>query len=141
MVINIQEVFAEFKNSNDTLRVYQGGDCIFRSDRDVLGPLVDFIAQSAKPGNGIIILDKVMGNAAALLAVKAGAVRVFSPLGSDIAVESLHANKVEFFLEKKVPFILARNGKDMCPMEKLSLDKSPDEFYEIIKARFNNLPG
>jgi hypothetical protein len=50
----------------------------------------------------------------------------------------LNANKVEHHLEKTVPFILARNGVDICPMEKLSIDKTPDEFYDAVKGRFLN---
>jgi len=27
------------------------------------------------------------------------------------------------------------DGKDMCPMEKLSMDKTPEEFYTEMKKR------
>jgi hypothetical protein len=126
-------IFAEFKRSRETLRIYRGNKCVFKSDKADLSPLMDYIS-SLKTGSGrVSILDKVMGNAAALLSVKAGASEVYSPLGSELASRTLKENRVEEHLEERVPFILARNGVDMCPMEKLSLYKSPDEFYAALK--------
>ena len=137
-MLNITEdLFNEFKNSRDTLRIYKRDECIFKSERDVLTPLVEYISKFDTGGSQVIILDKIMGNAAALLSVKAGAKRIYSPLGSEPASRTLSEHNIEHYLEKVVPFILARNGKDMCPMEKLSLNKDPDGFYEAIRPRFN----
>jgi hypothetical protein len=135
---SILEFYRDFKDSRDTLRIYQGNQCVFKSDREMLAPLVEFITtrDCAGTGEGIVVLDKIMGNAAALLCARAGAVRVYSPLGSELAAGSLQACKIQYFMEQVVPFIIARNGKDMCPMEKLSLNKSPDEFYEAVKNKF-----
>ncbi len=136
---DIGKAYEDFKKSSDTLRIYSGDRCIFHSDKDVLAPLVEYISKdgSRKP---LTVFDKVMGNAAALLAVKAGAQVVYSPLGSDLGIKTLNNNKIEHHLEKTVPFILARNGVDICPMEKLSIDKTPDEFYNAVKGRFLNPP-
>jgi hypothetical protein len=30
------------------------------------------------------------------------------------------------------------DGQDLCPMEQLSIGKSPDEFYLIMKARIES---
>jgi hypothetical protein len=134
---DIKNAYEEFKKSSDTLRIYSGDRCIFQSDKDVLAPLVEYISKNGTK-NPLIVFDKVIGNAAALLAVKAGARTVYSPLGSELGTRTLNANKVEHHLEKTVPFILARNGVDICPMEKLSIDKTPDEFYDAVKGRFLN---
>jgi hypothetical protein len=128
--------FRDFMDSSDTLRVYKDAECIFKSEKDVLAPLVEFISKRACDDHSLVILDKVSGNAAALLSIKAGACQVFSPLGSQLGADTLTRHRVEHYIERMVPYILARNGKDMCPMEKLSLDKTPDEFYETIKQRF-----
>ncbi len=133
-----EDVFNEFVTSSDTLRVYHGEACVFRSDKDVLAPLVEYISEPSHQKANIIILDKVIGNAAALLAVKAGATGVYSPLGSEPATKTLSRYKIDYHLKEIVPFILARNGKDLCPMEKLSLDKTPQEFYETVKPRFES---
>ncbi len=134
-------LFQEFVTSQDTLRVYQNSNCLFKSDKDVLAPLVEFISRlDGEHQDGshkdLIVLDKVSGNAAALLAIRAGATAMLSPLGSQLAVETLTRYHVEHHIQRVVPYILARNGKDMCPMEKLSLDKTPEEFYQAVKQRF-----
>jgi hypothetical protein len=80
-------------------------------------------------------MDKTVGNAAALLAIKADAIKVYSPLGSRLAADTLSRYNREYHFTEIVPFIRSRDGKDMCPMEKLSLsgDMSPDRFYEAVR--------
>ena len=73
-----------------------------------------------------------------LLAVKPA--RVYSPLGSELAIHTLRDNDIEYHFDKTVPYILARNGVDMCPMENMSIGKAPDEFYLAVKNRFST-PG
>jgi hypothetical protein len=137
MPSKIEVLFADFKNSQDTLWIFQEDKCIFKSDKDVLGPLIEYILKPGAAGYQLIIMDKVIGNAAALLSVKAGAARVYSPLGSELACKTLEQYGVEYHLDRTVPFITARNGKDMCPMEKLSLGKNPDEFLEVLRSKLN----
>ena len=76
-----------------------------------------------------------MGNAAALLAIKANCREVYSPLGSQIAVKTLDKYGVKYYLTEIVPYILQPDGVSMCPMEKLSIDKEPEEFYQEISTR------
>ena len=126
-------LFEEFINSGDSLRIYQKETLIFASRRNGLIPLMDYL--SAKPrGQDIYIFDAVIGNAAALLAVKGGASEVFSPLGSAIAIKTLDKFNVAYTFIQTVPHILRADGKDICPMEKLSLEKTPEEFYTALKA-------
>jgi hypothetical protein len=128
------ELFADFVQSEDTLRVYQDGECVFASTRDVLAPLVEYIL-NMKVARPVVVLDRVTGNAAALLAIKAGAVSIFSPLGSELAAKTLSEYQIDHYIERVVPFILAANGKDMCPMESLSRGKTPDEFFDALTRR------
>jgi hypothetical protein len=128
-----QELFEQFLKSEDTLRIYRGSERVFSSNKGMLFPLLEYIASSTGDSQNIVVLDKVVGNAAALLAVKAGAAEVYSPLGSEMAVKTLHLHKVICHLDKVVPYILAANGKDLCPMEKLSIDKSPEELYRALQ--------
>ena len=79
------------------------------------------------------IFDKVMGNAAVLLSIKAGCREVYSPLGSQLAVKTLDRYGIKYHLTEIVPYIRKPNGEDMCPMEKLPLNKEPEEFYELIR--------
>jgi hypothetical protein len=128
------DLYPAFLASDDTLRIYEDGVLVFSSKKDRLLPLMDYIAGggAARP---VVVFDKVMGNGAALLAVKAGGREVYSSLGSELAVTTLEEYGVGYHLARLVPFILRDDGADMCPMERLSIGKRPEEFYLALKAR------
>ena len=125
-------LFDEFLASDDTLRVYQGNKLLFSSTKERLIPLLEYIdsyGHNLKPA----IFDKVVGNAAVLLSIKAGCRRVYSPLGSQLAAKTLSRYSIEYHFTESVPYIRNSSGEDMCPMEKLSLNKEPEEFYTLLK--------
>jgi len=122
----------EFLTSDDTLRIYQGDQLIFSSAKDRLLPLLEYLDRFAADHQRVIIFDKIMGNAAALLSIKADCQEVFSPLGSQFAIKTLDEYGIKYHLNKIVPYIQKADGEEMCPMEKLSLDKGPKEFYQVM---------
>lgn len=125
--------FDEFLTSGNTLHVYEGDKLIFASHKDRLLPLVEYIDKFAPSHREVVIFDKIMGRAATLLCVKANSREVYSPLGSQLAVEALNKYGIKHHLTAIVPYIQKPNQEDMCPMEKLSLNKEPDEFYQLTK--------
>jgi hypothetical protein len=125
-------LFNEFLASDDTLQVYKDGQLIFSSDGDGLLPLLEYISRFASNQQQVVVFDKIMGNAAALLSVKADCQEVYSPLGSEIAVKTLETYSINYQINEIVPYIRQADSEEMCPMEKLSLDKSPEEFYEAV---------
>ena len=132
-----QRIFNEFIASADTLRVYEDSSLVFSSRKDRLLPLMEYIDHSASEHKGVVIFDKIIGNAAALLAVKAGCQEIFSPLGSELALQTLKEYDIKYHFTRTVPTIQKADGESMCPMEKLSIGKEPEQFYremvEIIK--------
>ena len=130
-----EQLFTEFLTSDDTLRIYDGDRLVFSSKKERLMPLMEYLGGVASQHQKVTIFDKVMGNAAALLSVKAGCREVRSPLGSELAVKTLDSYSVTHHLNATVPYITQADGKTMCPMEKLSIDKEPEEFYRVLKAR------
>jgi hypothetical protein len=129
------DLFSAFLSSDDTLRIYQDETLIWVSEKDRLLPLMEYLAETSSGQQPVTIFDKIMGNAAALLAIKANCREVYSPLGSDIAVKTLEKYNIEYRLTEIVPYIIREDGKGMCPMEKLSIGKEPEEFYQEMKAR------
>ena len=135
-----QRFFSEFLASEHTIRVYEGERLIFASAKDGLLPLLEYIDRFT-PNHQATIYDKVMGNAAALLSIKAGCREVYSPLGSQLAVNTLDKYGIKHYLAEIIPCIQKPGGKDMCPMEKLSLGKGPDEFYYLARKATGLLPA
>lgn len=123
-------LFSEFLASNDTLWVYNGDRRLFASNKRHLVPLLEYIDKYASYQKQVTILDRIMGNAAALLSVKAAAKEVYSSLGSELAASTLVKYNIEYHLNEIASYIWDRSQGDMCPMEKLSINKSPEEFYE-----------
>jgi hypothetical protein len=128
-------LYNDFLASRDTLRIYDGDKLLFSSTKERLAPLMEYIASGAVGSRPVTIYDKVMGNAAALLSVRANAREVFSPLGSELAVKTLENYGIISNLDATVPYILRPDGVRMCPMEELSIGKNPEEFYETLKTR------
>ena len=125
-------LFNRFLMGSDTLQVYKGSKLLFASNKDRLLPLLEYIDRFAHY-HQVVIFDKIMGNAAALLAVKAGCREVYSPLGSQLAIKTLDKYNIKYHLTDTVPCINNSSGEDMCPMEKLSMNREPEEFYELIR--------
>jgi len=125
-------LFDDFLASNDSLRVYGGDKLLFTSAKDGLLPLLDYITEFAPCSAGVTVFDRIVGNAAALLLVKGNCRKVYSPLGSELAARTLNNHAVEYHFTEVVPYIRNRTGQGMCPMEKLSLHKTPEEFYKAV---------
>jgi len=130
-----QHFFDEFLTSSDTLRVYEGERLIFSSSKDRLLPLLEYIDRFTPHHQQVVIFDKIMGNAAAVLLIKADCQEVHSPLGSQLAIKTLNKYGIKYYFTEIVPYIQKPGGEDMCPMEKMSIGKEPEEFYEVIRSK------
>ena len=126
-------LFKEFLISGDTLWIYKENRCLFTSKKGALLPLLEYIDKYVPHQKQVTIIDRIMGNAAALLSVKACAKKVYSPLGSELAVKTLSNYGIKCHFTETVQYIWNRRGDDMCPMEKLSLDKGPEEFFDLVR--------
>lgn len=134
-------VFEEFLKSDDTLQVYTDDALIFSSRRKGIAALLEYINELATNYQKVVIFDKVTGNAAALLAIKAKCREVHSPVGSQSAIKTLDKYGIRYNISNIVPYIQQKNNEEMCPMEKLSLNKTPEEFYEILRITANKTDG
>lgn len=111
---------------------------MFTSNKGILFPLLEYIDSDLSRYEGVTVMDRVMGNAAALLSVEARAREVWSPLGSEYAIKTLKAHKVKVHMTETVPFIRNQAGTDICPMEALSVSRymEPDEFLKLVRERY-----
>ena len=121
-----------FLKSSDAIWVISPAGIIFQSQQRGIAPLLCYIEQTPAPDE-VVILDKVTGNAAALLMKKACCREVFSPIGSEMAAETLKDFGIVCHFTQTVPYIINREGSGKCPFETMSTGKSPDEFYELVK--------
>ncbi len=127
------DLFKEFLSSENTLRIYNEDKLIFSSDRDRLLPLLEYLDTFTPLPEQVAVFDKIVGNAAALLLVIANCREVHSPLGSRLAIKTLEQHGIKYTFDEIVDYIQQENKVDMCPMEQLSLDKTPEEFHRVMK--------
>lgn len=130
--VPINTLFARFVNSSDTFRVYHKGKLIFKSKKEQLRPLLDYIDEFSPRVKEVVIFDRIVGNAAALLLKKAFCLEIYSPLGSEFAARTLSEQGIRYHFSRTVPYITNKAGDDICPMEKLSLGKDPEEFFQHL---------
>ena len=128
----------QFIESGDTLWVLSGSERVFTSRKDLLVPLLEYIQLFSPKYTEVTVFDRIMGNAAALLSINALAKIVWSPKGSQHALNTLKEFNIEYHIDEIVPFIQARDGVNMCPMEKMSVSGSfsPEEFYKEVLQRY-----
>ena len=123
-------LFSEFLASSDTLRVYSKDKLIFASSKDGLLSLLEYTSRFSRCRGDVTVFDRVVGNAAALLLTRISCREVYSPLASELALKTLRHFGIGYHITEIVPHIRGRGQESMCPMEKLSLNKNPEEFYE-----------
>lgn len=132
----VNKKFDEFLKSQDTVRVYKGSRLLFSSQKERLLPLLEYAKSFVPYEKDVTVFDRVVGNAAALLLKKIRCSEVFSPLGSEMGVQALNSFGINYHFREIVPCIQDDTRQNMCPMEKMSLGKTSEEFYQqLIKPK------
>ncbi len=109
--------------------MYCAGRLVFTSGKPGVLPLLEYTRLNPREKD-VTVFDRVVGNAAALLLSRLSCSEVYSPLGSHMAQETLRRAGISYHFTETVPFIQNQQREDMCPMERLSLGKDPEEFYQ-----------
>lgn len=127
--------FKKFLLSHFSLEIWSGKKIVFHSKEDGVKGLLKFIRQNNKHFRDFIVFDTKAGNAVALLCAYLKIKTIYSAVGSKIAKKTFKKFKIKFHFLKIIPNILNKTGTDICPMEKLSLSKTPKEFYDSMRER------
>ncbi|MBU0707090.1 DUF1893 domain-containing protein [Patescibacteria group bacterium] len=130
----------EFRDCPWSIYVTKSKKLIYRSNMGGINPLLQALNQLGEEIAGSELFDKVVGRAAAFLAVYGGIRRVNTPVISIAALEILRERKIPVSYLERVDRILDREKKELCPMEKLSLDAdTPEQFVKLIKRNNVNI--
>lgn len=130
-------LFNDFVASADTFWVYGGDKLLFTSSKDGLKPLLEYGDKIVPHQDEIAIFDRILGNAAALLAVKADCKKAYSPLGSELAIKTLNDYSIKYCFTNIVPYIQNREGQGICPMEKIRALMSSIRQYGIREGQLD----
>jgi len=121
-----------FQKNNLSLLIYKGKKIIFASREKRIKPLFHCIKE--KSIQGCSAIDKIVGEAAALLFIYAKIKQVHAVTISKGALVLLQKNKIKVTYDNLVDNILNEDKTDLCPMEKLAKKiKDPEKFFEELK--------
>ncbi len=123
-------------------RLEAGASCVVAREGVISGeatgrgikPLMQLLNEDKL--NHALVVDKVIGRAAAAICIVGGAARVHARLAGADALAFLKAHKIEASADKVVPKILNRDLTGDCPMEETieGLD-DPKKMVEALKAK------
>lgn len=132
-----RELFHLFLASEDTLWISQNDNIIYRSDKKGIVPLVEYITEHSQSEKDVIIYDRIIGNAAAVLLGKLLCKKAYTHTVSNEALKTMNNLGINCFHVEAVPHIINRAGNGICPFEEASIGKSTDEFLEYLKSQTN----
>ena len=133
--ISEADLVAEMKTrieGGESVVVARGGVIVASEKGRGLDPLLRLF--DAGKLAGAVVMDKVVGRAAAAICAEGGAAKVYASLAGKGAAELLEGRGVPFAAEKTVETILNHEQNDSCPMEKAvsGLDE-PKKMIEAIR--------
>ena len=105
-----------------------------------VAPLLTLYERSPELLKDAWVVDKVIGKAAAMLLVLAGAAGAYGVLMSDAALLYLKSHGLRADSGRRVSRILNRTGDGVCPMERAVADtEDPEEGYRLLKKAVGQL--
>lgn len=142
-----QKIEEQLSNAVTILKEEQKSCVILSEDgavrcSDAIGikPLMVELRADRKAFQGSVIADKVVGKAAALLAVLGEVQAVFGRVMSEGAVSIFEKHQIPYQFETLVPYIENRTKDGMCPMEEtVQLVEDPGEAFEALEKTIARL--
>lgn len=120
-----------------SLEVYHHSQLVFYSDRNWIHPLFElelFLQRNKIPIQELVVCDKIVGKAAALLLAYFQISQIKAELISQLGIATLQYFNIKFDYQKKVERIY-------CQTEQLLVNENdPVRAYEILKARARQNP-
>jgi len=121
--------------SSATFVMIRGGKT-FSSEMRGVAPILDLLREDPNALEDGVVADKVIGKAAALLLMYGRIKALYTKVISSHALNVLKDSGIEVVYDKLVPYVINRDGTDMCPMEKLVLKiGSPEEAFEALDKK------
>lgn len=119
-----------------SLEVYYQNQLIFFSDRNWIYPLFElekFLQTTGHPVQELLVQDKIVGKAAALLLVYFGISRVRAQLISRLGMETLTHFKVNYEYQQTVDRIYCQTE------ELLQQEMDPSAAYRLLSERIERI--
>lgn len=119
-------------SGTDTFLLVGRGEILRRMSGPGVRPMLQCYTNEPGLMRDGMIFDKVIGKAAAMIAVLGGVRFVYGQVMSRPGLDYLRDHGIEAQWDELVPYIENRTGDDLCPLEKSV--RNVDDPYEGIEA-------
>mgnify|MGYP006280616087 CR=1 FL=1 len=117
-----------------TCFILKNNKVIFTSEKKGVKPMIDYYSNYGTSSEPLIVVDRIMGKGAVVLAIFIGANHVVTPVVSQLALDFANSKNIRIDYNKVVPYIINRTKDGQCPIETAVADiDSVDEGYEVIR--------
>ena len=130
----------ELDRTGNSLMIYRGGRLIFQSPSKGIRPHLEAIETHGEALRGTLMVDKIVGRAAALLILYSGAAEAHAQVLSRPGKQVLDMNDLPTSYVELVDHIKMKDGRIYCPFERMVQNISdPAEAYAAIVERMGSL--
>lgn len=112
------DLLSELKNKGYALISSNG----YYSYENGIKPIINKLNEDKMFFKDLIVADKIVGKASAMLLTLSGVKEVYAQVMSISGKNILEQNNIVFHYETLTDYIINRKGDDMCPMEKTVLE-------------------
>ena len=128
------------KNGKYSCAIIKEGEVFCSAIGKGVKPLLELYSTYEDDLKELELLDKVIGKAAAVVTVKMGIKKVYTPVITKAGLAFLKNNNIEVEYDEEIEYIENRDKTGMCPMEKTLLnyenvDKAYIALIEFIKSK------
>ena len=135
-----EQAITKIKNNEASALVVKDNKIVAHVSGVGLMPLLEIYDNQPTALEDGSLIDKVIGRAAAFIAIKGKVRTVYGELMSEEALELLQKHHIPATYGKLVPQILNRKQDGICPMEQAVLGiNSPDEALDALKTKIKSL--
>ena len=127
------------EKTGNSLMIYKEGELYFESDLKGIRPHLKAINEHGSELEGTLMVDKILGRAAAFLVIYSKAGEAISAVLSTPGKQVLDKYGLKYSYREEVPHIKLENGVIYCPFERMvqGID-DPVEAYTAIVEKMNS---
>jgi hypothetical protein len=137
---NLRDYLRELEATSNCLMIYARGELIFQSKSRGIRPHLEAIDELGEKLHGTLMVDKIVGRAAALLILYSRASEVQAQVLSEPGKQVFDEHKLDYHYLDLVHHIKQEDGRIFCPFERMVQGISdPEEAYYAIVEKMATL--
>ena len=137
---DLYNYFDELEKSGMSLMIYRDSELIFQSMSKGIRPHLEAIKKHDNDLIGTVMVDKIVGRAAALLILYSKPKKAYAALVSQPGKQVLTEHGLDIAFRDETDHIKMEDGRIYCPFERMVQDISdPEKAYQAIVEKMKNL--